>query len=297
MPKPVDDLFGAHVSTSGGCHHAPARGAAIGTRWIQIFTKQPQRWAEPEFGEAEGDAYRAACAEHGIVGTTVHASYLINAASPDEKLYERSVRSLEAEYRRCVTLGAAHLVVHPGSATDGDREAGLARNAAAVVRVLEAVEGDTLLCLEGTTGKGTVLGAKLEELRSLLDRIAAHGGREIRARVACCLDTCHLYAAGYDVRERYDEVMREVERCIGLEQVRVWHLNDSLGELGSTADRHAWIGEGRIGEEGFRRLVRDARFRDVPMLLETPKRDDPVASDRRNLGVLRRLRAGARAGR
>jgi deoxyribonuclease IV len=289
LDDPGEDLFGAHVSTAGGCHTAPARAAEIRSRWIQIFTKQPQRWAEPEFGPPEREAYRAACEAHGVIGTTVHASYLINAASPDEVLYERSVQSLAAEYRRSVTLGAAHVVVHPGSATDGDREAGLARNAAAVARVLRENEGETILCLEDTTGKGNVLGRTFEELASLLSRIEAEAPQHTH-RVGICLDTCHLFAAGYDVRERYDEVISDFDRMIGIERVRVWHLNDSKGALGSSTDRHAWIGEGEIGVDGFAQLVNDSRFDGVPMLIETPKGDDHTASDRRNLELLRSLR-------
>ncbi|HET8657233.1 MAG TPA: deoxyribonuclease IV [Longimicrobiaceae bacterium] len=291
MPAPIDDLLGAHVSISGGVHTAPERAAAIHSRWTQIFTKAPQQWAEPEFGDAEREAYRAACAEHGVIGTTVHASYLINAASPDPQLYERSVRSLAAEYRRCQTIGADHLVVHPGSATDGDRAAGLARNADAVARVLREAEGPTLLCLEVTSGKGNVLGSTLEELETMISRIADEEPA-LAERVGVCLDTCHLYAAGYDLRHGYDGVVEGVERTIGLDRVKVWHLNDSQGALGSTTDRHTWIGEGEIGEEGFRRLLGDPRFRDVPMLLETPKGDDPVASDLRNLELLRGFRLG-----
>lgn len=294
MPVPPDDLLGAHVSIGGGVHTAPARAAAIGSRWMQIFTKAPQQWAEPAFGEAERAAFRAACAEHGVVGTTVHASYLINAASPDAALYEKSVRSLTAEYRRCVTLGAAHLVVHPGAATDGDREAGRARNAAAVVRVLREVQGDTRLCLENTSGRGTILGSRFAELAALLERVA-DADAALLPRVGVCLDTCHLYAAGYDLRARYAEVIAELDGGIGLERVCVWHLNDSVGALGSTTDRHAHIGEGHLGEAGFLPLLQDARFRDLPMLLETPKGDDPVASDMRNLALLRRLRAAPRA--
>lgn len=290
MTEPIDDLLGAHVSTSGGVHTAPARAAAIGTRWTQIFTKPPQQWAEPTCGEAERERYRAACAEHGLLGTTVHASYLINAASPREDLYEKSVRSLAAEYRRCVMLGAAHLVVHPGAATDGDREAGLARNADAVVRVLEEVEGETLLCLEVTTGKGTVLGRSFEELAQMLARVEERAPA-LAERVAVCLDTCHLYAAGYDIRAEYDAVIDDLERVLGTGRVAVWHLNDSQGALGSTTDRHAAIGEGEIGEAGFRRLMNDARFRGIPMLLETPKGDDPEAADRLNLQRLRGYRA------
>jgi deoxyribonuclease-4 len=289
MEEAVADLLGAHVSVSGGLHTAAERAAGIGSRWTQIFTKAPQQWAEPELGPEHCSAYRGACTEHGVVGTTVHASYLINAASPQPALYERSVASLAAEYRRCVAIGAAHLVVHPGSATDGDRAAGLARNAAAVARVLRETDGETVLCLESTSGKGNVLGARLEELARLVAEVEAHD-LALAPRVGVCLDTCHLFAAGYDLRDRYDEVMEEIDRTVGLSRVRVWHLNDSEGELGSTVDRHAWIGEGWIGLEGFARLVRDEAHRDVPMLLETPKRDDATASDRRNLAVLRELR-------
>ena len=288
MPD-AHDLLGAHVSVSGGVHVAPERAAAIASRWTQIFTKAPQQWADPDFGDAERSAYRDACDRHDLLGTTVHASYLINAASPDPALYEKSVRSLAAEYRRCATLGADHLVVHPGSATDGDRDAGLARNADAVARVLHDVPGDTVLCLEVTSGKGNVLGSTLEELATMIERIENHDA-DLASRVGVCLDSCHLFAAGYDLRERYEPVMEDVERLLGRERVRVWHLNDSQGELGSTTDRHAWIGEGHIGEDGFRQLMRDPRWLSVPLLLETPKRDDPVASDRRNLDLLRSFR-------
>jgi deoxyribonuclease IV len=289
MTEANDDLLGAHVSTSGGVHNAPERAAAIGTRWTQIFTKAPQQWADPSFGDAERERYRAACEAHGLRGTTVHASYLINAASPRPELYEKSVQSLAAEYRRCVTIGAAHLVVHPGAATDGDRDAGLARNADAVARVLEQVEGETLLCLEVTTGKGTVLGRSFEELARMLEGVGARSP-SLLARTAICLDTCHLYAAGYDIRTRYDAVIDELDRTLGVGRVAVWHLNDSQGALGSTTDRHADIDAGQIGEAGFRRLLNDPRFRDVPMLLETPKGDDAVAADRRNLALLRSYR-------
>jgi len=288
MATSVTDLFGAHVSISGGVATAPARAAEIGSRWTQIFTKAPQQWAEPQFGDDDGEAYRAACDAHGVVGTTVHASYLINAASPNPALYEKSVRSLAAEYRRCVTIGAAHLVVHPGSATDGDRPAGLARNAAAIVQVLAEEQGDTLLCLECTSGKGNVLGSRLEELAAMVDEILRLDD-SLGDRIGVCLDTCHLFAAGYDLRDEYPAFGEAVDGTVGSGMVKVWHLNDSQGALGSTIDRHAWIGEGQIGEEGFRNLVADARFRDIPMLLETPKGDDPVVSDRRNLAVLRGL--------
>lgn len=286
----IDDLFGAHVSVSGGVSTAPARAREIGSRWAQIFTKVPQRWAEPEFGETEGAAYRAACETHGIVGTTVHASYLINVASPNEKLQEQSAASLAAEYRRCTTIGAAQLVLHPGAATDGDRPSGVARLADAIATVLqETPDSTTRICLEVTTGKGSILGSTFEELAAMLRAIEQHG-TGFAERVGICLDSCHLYAAGYDITNSWEEVTARLDDLIGVGRVHVWHLNDSQGKLGSAVDRHAWIGEGYIGLEGFRNLVNDERFQDLPMLLETPKQDDPTASDRRNLAVLRGLR-------
>lgn len=293
--SPIEDLLGAHVSAAGGVHTAPARAAAIGSRWTQIFTKAPQQWAEPACGQAEREAYRAACREHGIVGTTVHASYLINAASPQPALYEKSVASLAAEYARCATLGVQQLVVHPGSATDGDRAAGVERNAAAVVRVLRGAPGDTVLCLESTASKGNVLGGALEELAELVQRVEAADAALVQ-RVGVCLDTCHLFASGYDFAGDYEGVVAAVERTVGLHRVKVWHLNDSQGGLGSGVDRHAGIGEGQIGEAGFRALMQDGRFLHLPMLLETPKGKDPVESDSRNLALLRRLRAEGQGG-
>jgi deoxyribonuclease-4 len=285
----LNDLFGAHISISGGAQLAPARAEEIGSRWMQIFTKQPQRWVEPVFSEQDGQVFRTACETHGIQGTTVHASYLINVASPTGSLYEQSINSLTAEYRRCTTLGASHLVLHPGAATDGDRPSGVSRLADALVRVLEGTPSSTAICLEITTGKGSILGNTFEELALMLRAVEDRNSR-LSDRVAICLDTCHLYAAGYDITNSWVDVTARLTDILGLHRIRVWHLNDSQGKLGSSVDRHAWIGEGHIGEEGFRHLVNDDRFRELPMLLETPKNDDATASDRRNLAVLRRLR-------
>jgi deoxyribonuclease-4 len=287
--EPIADLFGAHVSISGGVELAPSRAAEIGSRWTQIFTKAPQRWAEPDFTGEIGAAYRGASAEHGVSGTTVHASYLINVGSPNPELYERSAESLAMEYRRCTVIGANHLVLHPGAATDGDRTSGVARVADALVRVLSGMDSATVICLEITTGKGTVLGNTFEELAAMISAVEA-GDPTVADRIGICLDTCHLYAAGYDIANDYEGVMNRLGDVLGHGRVKVWHMNDSRGALGSAVDRHAWIGEGFIGTEGFRPLVNDERFVTTPMLLETPKGDDAVESDRHNLAVLRSLR-------
>ncbi|MFW6079703.1 MAG: deoxyribonuclease IV [Gemmatimonadota bacterium] len=282
------DELGAHVSAAGGVQKAPGRAAEIGAAVLQLFTKQPQRWAEPEIDAPTAEAFRTARREHGIDVAVSHDSYLINLATPDDELFARSYASFRGELERCDALGLEFLVTHPGNATDGDAERGLARNAEAVERALEEVDGATIVLLETTAGSGNALGATFEELASLRRRIR----RPLRDRVAVCIDTCHVWAAGYDLRDAYDETFRRFDDAIGLERLRLFHLNDSEGELGSRRDRHADIGEGALGDEPFRRLLLDDRFTTVPKILETPKGDDATASDRRNLARLRGYRKG-----
>lgn len=283
--EPERLLLGAHVSTAGGLELAPARGAAIGAAVIQIFTKQASRWAERRVDEDTAAAFRAAIEAHGIERAGSHDSYLINLASPNRSLRDRSFRSFCKELERCHALGLDFLVTHPGNATDGDRPSGLRRNARAVRRALQrAVGTDTAILFESTAGQGTSLGADFTELAWLLEEV----GREFQPSLGVCIDTAHLLAAGYDLVSDYDGVMQELDRQVGLERVRLFHLNDSKTPLGSRVDRHEHIGEGRLGLAPFRRIMRDPRFRDVPKVIETPKGEDPVRNDRRNLRRLRR---------
>lgn len=275
-------LLGAHVSTAGGVRHAPGRGAEIGAAAVQIFTKQPNRWAEPECGPDECAAFSSGVREHGISFASAHDSYLINLATADPELREKSFASFVAELRRCEGLGLDAVVTHPGNATDGDAARGLAQNAALVEEALALVPGRTLVLLETTAGSGRALGATFEELAELIERVSP----EHRTRVGICFDTCHAYSAGYDLAGDYDGVMRHLDGVVGLDRVRLFHLNDSLTPFGSRRDRHAGIGEGSLGEGPFRRLMNDVRFAHVPRVLETPKGDDPVAADRRNLAKL-----------
>ena len=285
----VPDLLGAHVSTQGGVHNALARGKAIGASAIQVFTKTPNQWREPALSEEARTAFRRECDRSEIARIVAHDSYLINLATPDAVLAARSVDSFTQELRRCDLLGIPAVVSHPGNFID-DREAGIARNAAAITRCLQAVPGEVMVWLETTAGSGTSLGATFEELAAL--RAAAGGS--VRHRIAFCVDTCHLYAAGYDLVGDYDGVWRRWKRVIGFELLRCIHLNDSKTPFGSRRDRHELIGEGALGPEPFRRIMRDARFRKVMKVIETPKGDDDVTCDRR---MLRRLRAYARATR
>jgi deoxyribonuclease-4 len=285
--SPLPDELGAHVSASGGVHLAPARAREIDAGVLQLFTKQPSRWADPEIDEATADAFRAAREEHRIAVAGAHDSYLINLSSPDRRLWGMSQRAFEAELRRCTLLGLDFLVTHPGNATDEDVEAGIERNARGVTESLEAVEGPTRVLLELTAGSGTTVGSTFENLRAIVDAIPD----EQRDRVGICFDTCHAYSAGYDLVNDYDRVWDDFDRVLGLERLGLVHLNDSKNPFDSRKDRHEEIGVGTLGVEPFRRIVLDERLFAVPKVLETPKGDDGKAADIRNLTLLRRLRA------
>lgn len=283
--SPSRPLLGAHVSAAGGPEQAPARGRAIGATAIQIFTKTPNQWREPTVSPGQGRAFRAACRANGIAAVVSHDSYLLNLASPDRTLHRRSLAGFVLELERCRVLGIPWVVSHPGNFMT-DRARGLRRNAAAVAEALERVPGPGVL-LETTAGAGTALGSRVEELGELRDRVPA----SLRPRVAFCADTCHLHVAGYDLTEGWDDFWREWDRVLGREALRCLHLNDALAPRGSRRDRHALIGEGTLGPAPFRRIMREPRFAQVIKVLETPKGDDPVRTDRR---MLRRLRAYGR---
>jgi len=274
-------LLGAHVSIAGGTHNAPFRARAIGGTAMQVFTKMANRWAERLCESDECAAFRAALGDSPVRVTVAHDSYLINLASPDDTLRARSVESMVAELARCEALGVACLVSHPGNYMD-DMQSGIARNAAGVTEALERVPGKTMLCLEVTAGSGTVIGSRFEELAQLIALVPAN----LRGRVAVCLDTCHAYSAGYDLVNDYDGVWSRFDDVIGLDRLRVLHLNDSKTPFASKRDRHELIAEGSLGEKPFRRIMTDARFANVPKVIETPKGDDATKTDARMLGRL-----------
>ncbi|MFB6240978.1 MAG: deoxyribonuclease IV, partial [Gemmatimonadota bacterium] len=253
---------------------------------LQIFTGQPQRWADPGLAEEDVRAFRAALEESEIQVTVSHDSYLINLASEKEELLEKSERAFRSELDRCVRLGLDYLVTHPGNATGGDREEALERNAGALARAIADHPGPTTVLVETTAGTGTALGWRFEELARLIGSVP----EPERGRLGVCLDTCHAYAAGYDLREDYEGVIREFDRTIGLERLRLFHVNDSRHPLGSRKDRHADVGEGELGDPAFAALMSDRDLDRVPRVIETPKGDDARARDRANLGRLRALR-------
>jgi deoxyribonuclease-4 len=280
--EPPGGPLGAHVSTRGGVALAPERGSDIGATAIQIFTKTPNQWREPTIAAETGAEFSEALAAHGIGAVVSHDSYLINLASPDPALRRRSEASFTQELTRCRTLGIPWVVSHPGNFMD-ERGAGLDRNAESYARCLAQVPGAVRVAIETTAGSGTALGARFDELAALVDRLPA----DAQARIGFCADTCHLFAAGYDLVGDFDGVWNAFDRTLGLERLAVLHLNDSKGGLGSRLDRHELIGEGQLGPEPFRRIMTDPRFLSVIKILETPKGDDEVSNDRRALARLR----------
>lgn len=274
--------LGAHVSTAGALAEAGPRCAAIAATAMQIFTKQPNRWAERECDEAECSAFGAAMSAANVVASCAHDSYLINLASPNPDLRERSIQAFVAELRRCERLGLHYLVSHPGNYMD-DRASGVARNAEAIGIGLERSPGTAMLLLETTAGSGTALGWRFEELTEIIELVPA----PLRDRVGVCLDTCHVFAAGYDLVGDYVGVMARFGDVIGLDRLRMMHLNDSKHALGTRKDRHELIGEGALGEGPFRSIMNDERLAHVARVIETPKLDNAEATDRRMLERLR----------
>jgi deoxyribonuclease-4 len=280
------ELLGAHVSTQGGPATAPRRGAEIGATALQIFTKTPNQWREPEVTSDIADAWRRAREEYPVGAVVSHDSYLINLASPDPAMRARSLEAFKGELRRSKALGLEGIVSHPGNYLD-DRDAGLARNAKAITEGLRAVPGEVMLLLETTAGTGTALGRSFEELAELREQV----GEDVRHRVAFCADTCHLFSAGYDLVNDFEGVWARWDRVLGLKALRCLHLNDSKTPFDSHKDRHELVGKGSLGPEPFRRLMQDQRFAKIPKILETPKGDDGVTNDRKALAQLRKWAA------
>ncbi len=275
------------MSIAGGCHRAVEAAHALGCQTVQLFTKNNNQWRAPAFSDEQIVAFRQAIQATGISDPVAHTSYLINLASPDEVLWNKSIEAMLDEVRRCHELGIADLVVHPGAHMGSGEETGLRRVAQALGEIHGQSSGlGVTIDLETTAGQGSSLGHRFEHLQAILDLV--HDA----PRLGVCVDTCHIFAAGYslDGPARYDETMMELDKTVGFGRVRVWHLNDSLREAGSRVDRHAGIGAGKMGLEPFRQLVNDLRFRHLPLILETPKgTEDGEDLDVRNLRVLRQL--------
>ena len=282
-------LAGAHMSIAGGMHKAFERGKLVRCKTIQVFLKNSNQWKAKPLTEEGRILFTEAQCSSGIYPVLAHDSYLINLASPDAKLHQKSLRAFIEEMKRAKFLGIPYLVLHPGAHVGAGIKAGCARVAGALRQALFAVEATPIILIENTAGQGSSLGSRFEELASILEQI------QIPGRVGVCLDTCHAFAAGYDIRteDHYNETMREFDRLIGVEKILAFHLNDSKKDLGSRVDRHFHIGRGCIGLAAFRFLVNDSRFTRIPKILETPK-GTGSREDKRNLATLRSLVASKR---
>ncbi len=284
-------LIGAHMSISGGVELAPLRGRDVGCACIQIFTKSNMQWAARPLEEKEIAAFKLNCAETGIAPVVAHNSYLINlGAAEAAPLAKKSFDSFLLELERCRALGLPAIVAHPGSHTGAGEAAGLRRIRSAVDELLERTSGSPVhILLETTAGQGSNLGYRFEQLAEMME------GVKQKSRAGVCLDTCHVFAAGYDIRteDGYHRTLEEFDKILGLKKLQAFHLNDSKGDLGSKLDRHEHIGRGRLGKEAFRLLLRDKRFAAIPKVLETPKgKHGKTEWDVINLRLLRQLGAG-----
>ncbi len=279
-------LFGAHMSVAGGTHNALLAAEAHGCDAVQLFTKNANQWQGKELTDDDVALFRSHLRRTRLKQPVAHDSYLINLASPKEELYRRSIEAFVVEVQRAERLGIRYLVAHPGAHVGTDEGTGLGNVARALDEVHRHCAGFRVqVLLETTAGQGTSLGHRFEHLARILESVAEP------ERLGVCLDTCHVFAAGYPLApaDDYRATMAEFDRLIGLKKLRVFHVNDSKKPFGSRVDRHAHLGRGHLGLEPFRLLVNDPRFRDRPMILETPKEENGQDMDAINLGVLRGL--------
>jgi deoxyribonuclease-4 len=277
-------LAGAHVSIAGGMHRAFERGDRLQCLAIQIFLKSSNQWKAKPLTEQDRALFREAWENSPIRNVIAHDSYLINLASPDRDLHRKSLDAFVEELKRANFLGVPYLVLHPGAHMGSGAAVGVPRVAKALRRALARVPPPVKILLENTAGQGSCLGDRFEHLASILEQI----GDSDRAGV--CLDTCHLFAAGYDIRteDGYGATIREFDRLIGIGSIRAFHVNDSKKEFGRRVDRHGHIGQGFIGLDAFRFLLNDRRFMEIPKILETPK-GPGIEEDLMNLSTLRSL--------
>jgi deoxyribonuclease IV len=282
----ADLLLGAHMSIAGGVDLAPLRGQQVGCRAIQLFTKSSNQWRARALPSEEIDRFRANLQAAAIAPAVAHGAYLINLASTDPALHQRSMAACLEELERAEALGIPYLVIHPGAHMGAGEDAGLRQVANSLQELLKRTKGCRVQAvLETTAGQGTALGYRFEQIALLMDQIG------LPERTGVCLDTCHLFAAGYDIRtlDDYHGVLHMFDQIVGIPFLRVIHVNDCKKELGCRVDRHEHIGKGAIGLDAFRYLVTDPRLRGIPMIIETPKDSDFVTADRRNLETLRGL--------
>ena len=263
-------LLGAHMSISNGLGNAVRNGKAIGCTAVQVFTSSPQQWKSKPVTEEMAADFKAAKAETGIEHVVSHDSYLINLCAEDPAKREQSIGGMKGEIERCAKYGIPYVVSHMGAHTGRGVVEGLTGVVESVARVLDETPDTVTILMETTAGQGSALMSRFEELASVLEAMNGH------ERLGICLDTCHIFVAGYDIRseETFNQTFAEFDRLIGLSRLKAIHCNDSKKGLGSKVDRHEHIGIGDLGEEPFRLLVNDERFAQIPILLETEAADN-----------------------
>lgn len=284
-PSSKKRLLGAHVSTLGGLVKGVERGGELGCNVIQLFTKNNNQWLAPPLIKDEIDAFQQALEVNGIRVVIAHAGYLINLATTNPSIHEQSLKSMRLELERAESLEIPFLIAHPGSHKDEGEIVGIMQVVENMRILLEETEGFRVrLLFETTAGQGTSLGWTFEQLAEILERL------DFNPRLGICLDTAHIFQAGYDIRKKglYEGVLKEFDEVIGLKYLKVVHLNDSIKGLGTRVDRHEHIGKGEIGIEPFKWFLNDRRLREIPMLIETPK-ETGLEEDKKNLKILRSL--------
>lgn len=280
-----DPLIGAHMSIAGGAYNALLSGKKVGCRTIQIFTKNNNQWNAKPLTQQEIEAFKKTREETGIGPIVAHNSYLINVASPDKALAKKSTEAMLIELERAEALGVSALVMHPGSHIGTGEKEGIKRIAQAIDYLHQKTpKFKVKIALETTAGQGSHLGYRFEQLAEIIDLT------KDKKRLSVCLDTCHIFAAGYEIRTEagYKKTIAEFDKLIGLDKLSAMHFNDSLKDFGSRVDRHEHIGKGKIGKAAFGFFMNDVRLENVPKLLEIPK-DEEGKFDRMNLAVLRKL--------
>ena len=284
--------LGAHVGISDGLDESVRTGKRIGCESIQIFSKSPQMWAGPGIPPESAEAFRAAVLAEGLRAPSIHHGYLANLASPKKGTLHRSRAAFLDELARAELLGVENLIFHPGASLDSGPAAGVTTLVASLDAAFEKVpDGRVRVLLENSAGQGTSIGSTFEQLGEVLGRLAAP------KRAAVAIDTCHLFASGVDFRTEsdYGAMVDRLLKVLDAGQIRAFHLNDAKADLGSHLDRHENIGKGMIGVEGFRHLVNDPRWAEVPGYLETPLTEDDYAAYVTDLATLRGLRAAPAA--
>ena len=284
--------FGVHQSISAGFDAAVYDASAMGFDCVQIFSGNSNRWSNKPIEADAARKFQEALEKTRQFDALIHDSYLINLASPDEELLEKSIARFTEELERAQTLGISRVVMHPGAAKDDARERAIERVARSFDRIFASLpDNDVKVLIETTAGQGSYLGGSFEEIAAIIALCDA------KERLGVCLDTCHVFAAGYDLRDRasYDATFARFDEALGLERLEALHLNDSLKPLGSRVDRHEHIGRGALGLEAFAMIVNDERLADKPMYLETPKKetDDGRPWDVVNLQTLKSLRGNS----